>query len=189
MIWQASYTPFGQATVNADPDNNGTFYVQNFRLPGQYYDAETGLHYNYQRDYNPRSGRYLTGDPLGFGGGSLNLYAYCGGDPVNWIGPTGEMAGVLTGAFWSAFIPLSVRLAATAALLRIMPESADHFLRAFDAFITFFNMLIWERATIFFLWQGLGKYPVPDYSPADVPGEGAQGYAAGEAPSTDPASC
>lgn len=43
VIWTATYTPFGLASINSDPDNNGTDYVLNFRLPGQYYDAETWL--------------------------------------------------------------------------------------------------------------------------------------------------
>ena len=54
----------------------------NIRLPGQYYDAETGLHYNYYRDYSPELGRYIEPGPIGLSGG-MNLYAYCAGDPVN----------------------------------------------------------------------------------------------------------
>jgi RHS repeat-associated protein len=44
-------------------------------LPGQYYDPETGLHYNYFRYYNPQTGRYITPDPIGLEGG-INLFAY-----------------------------------------------------------------------------------------------------------------
>jgi RHS repeat-associated protein len=56
--------------------------------PGQYYDAETGLHYNYFRYYNPQTGRYITPDPIGLEGG-INLFAYVANNPVNEIDPQG----------------------------------------------------------------------------------------------------
>ncbi|MBW1717784.1 MAG: RHS repeat protein, partial [Deltaproteobacteria bacterium] len=54
IVWEASYKPFGQATVNPK-----STIVNNLRFPGQYYDGETGLHYNYFRYYDPRTGRYF----------------------------------------------------------------------------------------------------------------------------------
>jgi len=56
--------------------------------PGQYYDDETGLHYNYHRYYDPRTGRYLTSDPIGIFGGN-NLYIYVANNPVKAIDPYG----------------------------------------------------------------------------------------------------
>ena len=57
-------------------------------LPGQYYDQETGLHYNYFRYYDPTTGRYITSDPIGLAGG-LNTYVYVDNNPLYWIDPFG----------------------------------------------------------------------------------------------------
>ena len=57
-------------------------------LPGQYYDWETGLHYNYFRYYDPKTGRYITSDPIGLQGG-LNTYGYVGGNPLRYIDKLG----------------------------------------------------------------------------------------------------
>jgi RHS repeat-associated protein len=65
VVWSAQYMPFGEATVDEDPDGDGIAYELNLRFPGQYYDAETGLHYNYFRDYEPLLGRYLNLIPMG----------------------------------------------------------------------------------------------------------------------------
>ncbi len=92
MVWQATTTPFGYADVTfaaTDPQQNGGRpFEMKLRLPGQTYDAETGLHYNYYRDYDPQSGRYLTPDPLGIEGG-INPYVYAGSNPVTNIDPLG----------------------------------------------------------------------------------------------------
>ena len=81
IVWQASYTPFGLAAVNADVDGDGTSFILNTRFPGQHYDAETGLHYNYFRYYDPSTGRYITPDPIGLAGG-INTFGYVGGNPL-----------------------------------------------------------------------------------------------------------
>jgi len=68
-------------------DGDGT--IENpLRFAGQYYDSETGLHYNYFRYYDPTTGRYLTSDPIGLDGG-LNTYLYAEGNPLRYIDPLG----------------------------------------------------------------------------------------------------
>ena len=65
-------------------------------LPGQYYDQETGLHYNYHRYYDPSTGRYITSDPIGLLGG-LNTYGYVGGNPLTQVDPYGLSYGRAAG--------------------------------------------------------------------------------------------
>jgi RHS repeat-associated protein len=81
-VWQADYEPFGKAIVRINTVEN------NLRFPGQYYDRETGLHYNYFRDYDPTGGRYVEADPIGLDGG-MNLYAYVDGNPLSYVDPLG----------------------------------------------------------------------------------------------------
>jgi RHS repeat-associated protein len=83
VVWIADYEPFGRAEIN--PISS----IENhFRFPGQYCDAQTDLHYNGHRDYNPDTGRYLTPDPIGLSAG-INLYAYANANPVNVADPSG----------------------------------------------------------------------------------------------------
>ena len=89
VVWQAAYLPFGEAQLRVGTVQN------NLRFPGQYFDAETGLHYNWNRYYDPDTGRYLSPDPIGLNGG-LNLYAYVGNDPVNWVDQEGLLGEVIT---------------------------------------------------------------------------------------------
>jgi RHS repeat-associated protein len=64
--------------------------IQNsLRLPGQYYDAETGLHYNWHRYYDSKLGRYVRTDPIGFEGSDVNWYRYAQENPVSLVDPLG----------------------------------------------------------------------------------------------------
>jgi RHS repeat-associated protein len=79
--------PFGNNVADENPSGLGAFNLP-LRLPGQYFDAETNLHYNYFRNYDPSLGRYEESDPLGLEGG-LNTYAYVRSAPLALIDPTG----------------------------------------------------------------------------------------------------
>jgi len=59
-------------------------------VPGQYYQSETGLNYNYNRDYDPLTGSYVESDPIGLNGGSYSTYTYVSGDPVALVDPLGQ---------------------------------------------------------------------------------------------------
>lgn len=83
MTWKGVSTAFGTVQLNL-----GNQITMNLRFPGQYFDEETKTHYNYLRDYNPRTGRYLQADPIGLSGG-MNLYAYVGGNPFRYYDPYG----------------------------------------------------------------------------------------------------
>jgi len=83
VAWQAAYHGFGHAEVDVS-----STITNNLRFPGQYFDAETNLHYNWNRYYDPRTGRYLTPDPIGLEGG-IDPYVYTENDPVNYSDPEG----------------------------------------------------------------------------------------------------
>ena len=87
IVWEGVYKPFGEVEMVTEAVTN------NFRFPGQYFDKETGFHYNYHRYYDPTIGRYLTPDPIDLGGGR-SLYVYVQNRPLNMIDPSGLWAGV-----------------------------------------------------------------------------------------------
>ncbi|MBI3560577.1 MAG: hypothetical protein HY080_02525 [Gammaproteobacteria bacterium] len=92
VIWRWDSDPFGVGLPNDDPDGDGVKVTMNLRFPGQYYDQESGLHYNYFRYYDPSTGRYVTSDPMGLGGG-LNTYGYVGGNPLSYTDAYGLLQG------------------------------------------------------------------------------------------------
>jgi RHS repeat-associated protein len=67
-VWLWNHDPFGDGAATGS-------LSYNLRLPGQYFDSETGLHYNGYRDYDPSTGRYVQSDPIGLAGG-VDPYAY-----------------------------------------------------------------------------------------------------------------
>lgn len=87
LVWMASYDPWGQVAQEYNPYG----IDQPIRLPGQHLDAETGLHYNRHRYYDPALGAYINQDPIGFRGG-LNGFAYARQDPLQLSDPLGLYA-------------------------------------------------------------------------------------------------
>ena len=81
ILWKWEGEQFGDVL----PTGNLVFPI---RHAGQYYDAEVNLFYNYFRDYDPITGRYVESDPIGLDGG-LNTYGYVGGNPLHLIDPLG----------------------------------------------------------------------------------------------------
>jgi len=83
VVWAADLAdPFALHVVG------GGGLAPGLRFPGQYYQPETGLYYNYHRDYDPDTGRYLQPDPIGLAGG-LNPYVYANANPLRFVDPLG----------------------------------------------------------------------------------------------------
>ncbi|RON15308.1 RHS repeat-associated core domain-containing protein [Pseudomonas frederiksbergensis] len=85
IVWSAKYSAYGKVTHLAL--GGGEQLEQPLRFQGQYFDAESGLHYNRHRYYDPDVGRYLTPDPIKLAGG-LNQYQYTP-NPTGWVDPLG----------------------------------------------------------------------------------------------------
>jgi RHS repeat-associated protein len=77
VVWQGEYQPFGQVEIVTGA------VVNNERFAGQYFDEESNNYYNYFRDYDPTTGRYLQSDPIGLDGG-INTYLYAMANPMRF---------------------------------------------------------------------------------------------------------
>ncbi|MFM5169662.1 RHS repeat domain-containing protein, partial [Aeromonas veronii] len=82
--WQVRYRAYGNVWREEIAE-----VATPLRFQGQYFDAETGLHYNRHRYYQPEKGRFITPDPIGLAGG-LNNYQYAP-NPIGWVEPLGSM--------------------------------------------------------------------------------------------------
>ncbi len=97
--WDIKGEAFGASAPEQDPDGSGRAFNLDMRFPGQRYDQYTGLNFNYFRDYEPGSGRYVESDPVGLNGG-ISTYAYAGSNSIFRIDPSGldDTALILYGA-------------------------------------------------------------------------------------------
>jgi RHS repeat-associated protein len=80
-----AYTPFGGLTQSES-------FHQPFTFSGEYgvLEEPSGLYYMRARYYDPQIGRFISEDPIRFAGGDVNLYAYAGNNPVNYVDPWGK---------------------------------------------------------------------------------------------------
>ena len=92
IVWRWDSEPYGATAADEDPDDDLTDFVYNLRFPGQYFDQETGLHYNYFRDYDAATGRYVESDPIGLDGG-LNTYLYAEANSLRYTDAEGLQIG------------------------------------------------------------------------------------------------
>ena len=110
VVWSWLSDPFGSTAANDDPDGDGSTFTYNLRFPGQYFDKETNLHYNYFRDYDPGTGRYVQSDPIGLVGG-INTFSYVSSNPLRYFDYFGlHHSDIYSGVdtFWGAEVNVGI---------------------------------------------------------------------------------
>ena len=85
MLWSGIYDSFGNAEVHIN-----SILINDLRFPGQSFDSDIYLHYNYHRYFNQKNGKYISKDPIGFTAG-INLYHYTFNNPIIKIDPEGKI--------------------------------------------------------------------------------------------------
>jgi RHS repeat-associated protein len=88
-----SYDSFGQVVSQTSS------IELRFGYTGREWDTETGLDYYRARYYDPSVGRFISEDPLGFGGKDTNLIRYVKNSPTNWVDPSGKITFIIPGGF------------------------------------------------------------------------------------------
>lgn len=88
IVWRWEGEAFGNTPPEENVDGDGNLTIVNLRYAGQYFDQETSEHYNWHRYYDPKTGRYITSDPIGLVGG-LNTYSYVFNNPTRYFDTLG----------------------------------------------------------------------------------------------------
>jgi len=121
--WNLAGEAFGADQANEDPDGDGVAFGFALRFPGQQATPESGLNYNYQRDYDAGVGRYVQSDPIGLKGG-MSTFSYVNGNPAGAIDPLGLLAYVCTKSKTNVGIALPINYqGATAEQIKVISES------------------------------------------------------------------
>jgi RHS repeat-associated protein len=111
-VWRwDNQEPFGNDMPNEDPDGDGVAFDFPMRFPGQYFDRETGLAYNYFRDYSAEIGRYVQSDPVGLLAGT-NTNLYVGANPLAFADLKGLLQRVVRYEFqiWEYSVTIGSKL-------------------------------------------------------------------------------
>ncbi len=95
VAWSAQYKAWGEAREAISEAGRRAGFRNPIRFQGQYFDEETGLHYNRYRYYDPKSGRFVSKDPIGLAGG-MHATAYAP-NPAGFIDPLGLTKYVIIG--------------------------------------------------------------------------------------------
>lgn len=127
VVWESRHTSYDSYVIQS---NIGQF---NIGFPGQYYDAESNLWYNWNRYYDATTGRYTQSDPVGLAGGT-NTYAYVGNNPISFVDYQGQwgipgaiygaIAGGIGGGITGGWQGVLVGAATGAAVGALMPTSS-----------------------------------------------------------------
>jgi RHS repeat-associated protein len=107
-VWRWDSAPFGETLANEQPTTSLASFRFDLRFPGQQFDAESGSHYNYFRDYEAATGRYLQSDPIGLEAGA-NTFTYVASMPLYGVDPKGLIISIPKPPSGRGSVPLAKR--------------------------------------------------------------------------------
>jgi RHS repeat-associated protein len=153
-VWRWDSEPFGRSPAVTDSAAVASGFTFNLRFPGQYLDAETSLHYNWMRFYDPRIGRYLEADPIGLGGG-MARYTYVGGNPVSFTDPLGLLYIAIRAELSDTFIVIHTQPNPNALFATVTFTGLFTIANAQCNFFCFFDDKVFEKL------RDAGRSPLP----------------------------